>query len=408
MSRRSNSQPLRYTICVVSEGEKTENNFFDKLYRFEKSRNLDLPYTMQTVPPPVDDEEGDKDETGRKRGTLDLKESADLVVDEYKGVPLPMKWVKMGIALAETYNEVWIAFDKDGHPAAKEAFEEFIKARANNKGLNLIFSSRCFEYYMLQHFEFLYHCFEKSECNEKVVRNKGKKTKTVYLGCCTAKAKQGACEGDLNNTAKPPCINGYARKQGYWIESKNDRAFDVVHNIYTGIVNSHNIKWTSLSTEDVAKTVYERNPYLNTYRLTARLMMLGVLEQEDKVSIDKGVSYSYDMEREGNSLVFRNNFPGKMDLGCVSIDIFDELYSEEKFKQVQLGHFVVGDVIDSGGSKIVDMTPYFNKDVQYAIIDFFGRRFLFMIEQEIDKAITKECFHLTSSLGIELVLSGCE
>ena len=179
-------------------------------------------------------------------------------------------------------------------------------------------------------------------------------------------------------------------------------AFDVVHNIYSGIVNSHNIKWTSLSTEDVAKTVYERNPYLNTYRLTARLMMLGVLEQEDKVSIDKGVSYSYDMEREGNSLVFRNNFPGKMDLGCVSIDVFDELYSKEKINQVQLKHIVVNDIVESGDVRIVDMAPYFSKAGQYAIIDFFGKRFLFMLEQEIDKAIIKEYFHLTSSLGIEL------
>lgn len=402
MSRRSNSLPLNYTICVVCEGEKTENNFFDKLYKFEKSCNPELPYTMQTLPPPVDDEDGDKEGTGRKSGTLNLKGSADAVVDEYKGVPLPMKWVKMGIALAGTFNEVWIAFDKDGHPAARDAFDEFVKARAEDKGLNLIFSSRCFEYYMLQHFEFVYHSFEKSECNEKVGRNKGKKTRTVYLGCCTEQAKQGACDGELGNTDNPPCINGYARRQGYWTESKNDKAFDVVHNIYAGIVNSHNIKWTSLSTEDVAKAVYERNPYLNTYRLTARLMMLGVLEQKDKASIDKGASYSYDMEREGNSLVFRNNYPGKMDLKNVSIDLYDELYSEEKFNKVLLGQIVLNDVIESGDVKIMDMTPHFKKDAQYAVIDFFGKRFLFMLEQEIDKAIKKELFHLTSSLGIEL------
>lgn len=402
MSRRSNILPLNYTICVVCEGEKTENNFFDKLYKFEKSCNPELPYTMQTLPPPVDDEDGDKEGTGRKSGTLNLKGSADAVVDEYKGVPLPMKWVKMGIALAGTFNEVWIAFDKDGHPAARDAFDEFVKARTEDKGLNLIFSSRCFEYYMLQHFEFVYHSFEKSECNEKVVRNKGKKTRTVYLGCCTEQAKQGACDGELGNTDNPPCINGYARRQGYWTESKNDKAFDVVHNIYAGIVNSHNIKWTSLSTEDVAKTVYERNPYLNTYRLTARLMMLGVLEQKDKASIDKGASYSYDMEREGNSLVFRNNYPGKMDLKNVSIDLYDELYSEEKFNKVLLGQIVLNDVIESGDVKIMDMTPHFKKEAQYAIIDFFGKRFLFMLEQDIDKSIKKELFHLTSSLGIEL------
>lgn len=402
MSRRSNSLPLRYTICIVSEGEKTENNFFNKLYKIEKSRNPDLPYTLQTVPPPVDDEDGDKDDTGRKSGMLDLKDSADIVVDEYKGIPLPLKWVKKGIALVGTFNEVWIAFDKDGHPAAKEAFEEFLKARANDKRLNLVFSSRCFEYYMLQHFEYLYHGFEKSECNVKVPRNKGKTTKTVYLRCCTDQAKQGACDGDVGNTANPPCINGYARKKGYWLESKNDMALDVVHNIYAGIVNSHKIKWTSLSSEDVAKPVYERNPYLNTYRLTARLMMLGVLEQEDKVSIDKGVSYSYDMEREGNTLVFKNNFPGTMDLGRVGIDVYDKLYSVEKFKQVLLKHTNVGGIIARGDTKTVDMAPFIKSPDQYAIIDFYGKRFLFMAEQETDKAINKELFHLTSSLYIEL------
>jgi hypothetical protein len=402
MARRSNSLPLHYTICVVTEGEKTENNFFDKLYRTEKRLNPELPYTMQTVPPPVDDEDDGEDEPGRASGTLDLKGTAAGIVDEYKGIPLPLKWVKMGIALAGTFNEVWIAFDKDGHPAAKDAFEEFIKARKKDKGLNLIFSSRCFEYYMLQHFEYIYHGFEKSECDEKIKRNKGRKTKTVYLGCCTDHAKNGACDGDLGNTAKPPCINGYARKQGYWTESKNDAAFDAVHNIYAGIVNAHNIKWSSLSTEAVAKAVYERNPYLNTYRLTVRLMQIGVLEHRDKASIDKGGTYSYDMEREGNSLVFRNNYPGKMDLGNVSIDVYDEQYSEEKFSQLRLEHVVLGDVLESGGVKMVDMMPYFNKAGQYAIIDFFGKRFLFMKEPAIDGAIIKENFHLTSSLGIEL------
>jgi hypothetical protein len=357
---------------------------------------------MQTVPPPVDDEDSDKDEVGRNSGTLDLKGSAETDVDEYKGVPLPLKWVKMGIALSGTFNEVWIAFDKDGHPAAKDAFEEFLKARAKDNRLNLVFSSRCFEYYMLQHFEYLYHGFEKSECNEKVSRGKGKKTKTVYLGCCTGKAKQGACDGDLDNTGNPPCINGYARKRGYWLESKNEMAFDVVHNIYAGIVNSHNIKWTSLSSENVTKAVYERNPYLNTYRLTARLMMLGVLELGDKTSIDKGPSYSYDMERVGNTLVFKNNFPGTMNLGGVCVNVYAELYSEEKFKQVLLEHIDLEGIVASGDTKIVDMTPFFESPGQYAIIDFYGKRFLFMAEQEIDKVISKDLFHLTSSLSIEL------
>lgn len=402
MARQSNSLPLHYSICIVSEGEKTENNFFQRLYKEMKTLSPVLPYTVQTVPPPVDEEDGDSDETGRERGVLDLKDATFPIEDMYRGVPLPLKWVKMGISLAGTFNEVWIAFDKDGHPAAKDAFDEFVKARAKDKSLNLIFSSRCFEYYMLQHFEYLYHPFEKSECNVKVARNKGKKTKTVYLECCTPQAKPGACDGDLNNAANSPCINGYARKHGYWEESKNDKAFDVVHNIYAGIVNAHNIKWKNLSSEDVVKAVYERNPYLNTYRLTARLMMLGVLEHGDRASIDKGASYSYDMERERNSLLFKNNYPGNMDLNNVCIDVYDELYSIGKFDQVQIGHHVLGGVITSGGSKAEDITPYFGKAGQYAIINSFGKKFLFMVEPVIDKVMQKENFHLTSSLGIEL------
>ena len=75
----------------------------------------------------------------------------------------------------KVYDEVWVFFDKDGHPKAKEAFEMARITEIDGKKINIAFSSRCFEYYLLLHFEPLYRAFEKSECNGKNY-SKGKST----------------------------------------------------------------------------------------------------------------------------------------------------------------------------------------------------------------------------------------
>ena len=79
----------------------------------------------------------------------------------------PLNWVKGGIDNLKVYDEVWVFFDKDGHPKAKEAFEMARITEIDGKKINIAFSSRCFEYYLLLHFELIYRAFEKSECNGK-------------------------------------------------------------------------------------------------------------------------------------------------------------------------------------------------------------------------------------------------
>lgn len=79
----------------------------------------------------------------------------------------------------KVYDEVWVFFDKDGHPKAKEAFEMARITEIDGKKINIAFSSRCFEYYLLLHFEPLYRAFEKSECNGKNYSKGKRKSKTV-------------------------------------------------------------------------------------------------------------------------------------------------------------------------------------------------------------------------------------
>ena len=109
-----------------------------------------------------------------------------------------------------------------------------------------------------------------------------------------------ACDGDK-------CINGYARKHGYWQNSKNDQTFSVVHNLWLGIFNSHRLKWNSLANITPATEIYERNPYLDTYRLTLRLMGYHSLEHGDSLFRKVGSGQFWILQRKGNTLTFKND-----------------------------------------------------------------------------------------------------
>ena len=64
----------------------------------------------------------------------------------------------------KVYDEVWVFFDKDGHPKAKEAFEMARITEIDGKKINIAFSSRCFEYYLLLHFERKHPEFHNPVC----------------------------------------------------------------------------------------------------------------------------------------------------------------------------------------------------------------------------------------------------
>ena len=284
------------SICIICEGEKTEPYFFEDLIAWMEREHIVRDYQYRIYPIPLKHADVDSDNGGRKTKKRPLENIPD---DSDEPVilrgPIPECWVDSGIAQLANFSEVWVVFDKDEHPHHPKAFEKLRNTRRTKANLNLAFSSRCFETYLLQHFEYNTHTFQKTECNEK------KNGSTRYFNCCLDNAVVGkACDGDK-------CINGYARKHGYWQNSKNDQTFSVVRNLWFGIFNSHRLKWNSLANITPATEIYERNPYLDTYRLTLRLMGYHSLEHGDSLFHKVGSGQFWILQRKGNTLTFKND-----------------------------------------------------------------------------------------------------
>ena len=123
-----------------------------------------------------------------------------------------------------------------------------------------------------------------------------------------------ACNGDR-------CINGYARKHGYWQNSKSGQTFSFVRNLWYGIFNSHRLKWHSLATLPIGIEVYDRNPYLDSYRLTLRLMGYHALEHGDAIYHKVGNGHFHILKRNGNTITFKNESQLNMKIPAGSISI---------------------------------------------------------------------------------------
>lgn len=307
--RKSEHLQPDYSICIICEGEKTEPYFYRDLIAWMEREHWPLDYQYRIYPVPLSLEDSDNDNKGRvsvRRQLENMQTESDEVI--MRG-PMPECWVDSGIAQLDVFSEVWVVFDKDDHPHHPQAFEKVRRERAIHNNLNLAFSSRCFEMYLLQHFEYNTRAFLKSECDEK--RN----GKTRYFNCRLQSAvPDKACNGDR-------CINGYARSQGYWQNSKNGQTFSLVRNLWYGIFNSHRLKWYSLATLPMETEVYQRNPYLDSYRLTLRLLGYHSLEHGDTFYQKVGSGQFHLLKREGNTITFKNESQIKMKISAGSLSI---------------------------------------------------------------------------------------
>lgn len=256
------------SILIICEGRNTEPLFYGSIKDLIIEGHYDIGIDGRCIeirPEPkekdTEEEDAEEDDTkykGSKRKrrqkrilrTIDQEPEADI-----PGVP-PLKWVVAGKKELEdgTYDEVWVVCDNDNHPAREEAFDEANK-EINGKKVNIAYSSIAFEYYILLHFERIYKAFEKSECRQ------GKET----IGCMTEGIT--GCEGDK-------CINGYLRKQEYITDSTKARksVFPIVKDkLETGFENAAWLRYKS-EIEEGDKPIWDRNPYVNTDKLTLRLI----------------------------------------------------------------------------------------------------------------------------------------
>ena len=300
------------SIYIVCEGTKSEPWFLLKFIEHASER-FDLNYTYEIFPTPKRAKKEDVENQEKKtpkpklnkrkssgRKLQDPIHDVDPTPEETPRGGNPLYWVNHGKEKLKSYSEVFVVFDKDGHPKMEDAFEAANKAVEKDRKVTIILSSRSFEYYMLMHFEQLYRAFDKTECGEKVY-GKGGKSHTNYYNCCLSDAIPGkACQGNL-------CINGYARRQGYWTDSKDEKTFLTATNIWRGMQNAEFIRSMALSKNPgVYPDVYKLNPYLDFQLLLARLLELKILRDEKPIHKDCGRKELQVITRSGNNLILTN------------------------------------------------------------------------------------------------------
>lgn len=291
MARKNeDTRHSKFVIRIICEGDKTEPLFFSDLcsVHFRDNEYVDV----KTIPQPfVSEEENDAYNSkrgwhkGKKRKVkISKKDEPEPII--ISGQP-PLKWVLYARQiLSEGVDEAWAVYDKDEHPKHKEAFEEAAK-EIDGKTINIAFSSRSFEYYLLLHFEYLYRSFQQTECGERVDGNKH------IFECGTGKMPDKDCHGAV-------CINGYARTRGYWMETKSGNStFPLVKDkLIKGMINACRLRVESDASTDAP--IYERNPYTNVDKLVGRLIGKYTIPFGTKFNVpESGMDWTIGLSEQG-------------------------------------------------------------------------------------------------------------
>lgn len=104
------------------------------------------------------------------------------------------------------------------------------------------------------------------------------------------------------------CINGYARKKGYWQETKSSEStFPLVKdNLVKGIVNACRLRAESdLKTRE---SIYNRNPYTNVDILVGRLIGKVTIAYGDAfLHKERGCNWSVTLNEDGLTITNHKN-----------------------------------------------------------------------------------------------------
>lgn len=203
------------SILIVCEGTKTEHDYFDFIashisYKkglwdnVEVCDNKTIPKDFPlTAPTELGTRKKKKFTNPNKRIINErnvLKELCQDIygetegIDEYENIrAVPLRYVAQAQLIEEKqkmYDELWAVFDMDGHSHHQQAYERAEKI-VNGKKVQIGFTSRSFEHWLLLHFEKNKTPFSSSEC-----KNDNKKS----LECNSEKG----CRGNI-------CLVGYLR-----------------------------------------------------------------------------------------------------------------------------------------------------------------------------------------------------
>ena len=153
--RKTSGRKPKKRILILCEGEQTEPNYFNGIKQFEHKNLRDIALEV---------------EIGKTEKNTPF-ELVETIVQKQKEQK----------KRRNSYDELWVVFDKDGHPKMNEAFQA-----AKRDDVYVIFSSICFEYWILLHFEKTTRAFTNRDQlldyieSKKYIQNYKKNLADVY------------------------------------------------------------------------------------------------------------------------------------------------------------------------------------------------------------------------------------
>lgn len=202
-------------ILIVCEGTKTEHDYFEYIathisYKkeiwdiVEVCDNETIPQDIPIAPPTELGKRKKRKFVNPNKKKISkksvLKELCKHIYGQEEGIEyyedikaVPLRYVAQAQLIEkeqQMYEELWAVFDKDGHSHHQQAYDK-AEEDVNGKKVQIGFTSRSFEHWLLLHFEKNLTPFSSSECKNE--RNKS-------LGCNS----EHGCKGKT-------CLVGYLR-----------------------------------------------------------------------------------------------------------------------------------------------------------------------------------------------------
>ena len=295
-------QLIRKTMMIVCEGTVTEPKYLSDLLAEVQQKSPEYKIDILPIPPKEELEEEEQSyvrKSGRRRVLLEVEEEPELPVvpQEYRTQPLEYVW-KAREAL-KVYGEAWAVFDRDEHPALDEALTLADKD-VDLKMVNIAFSSRSFEMWLLLHFEASDFPFPKTLCRTRTYKGKKRKKHDEYHLCGEDKGHPLDCKGAL-------CITGYMKENGYLDKDedvKNITFKDVFKdNVHIAIGNALGLRKKVGSRETTS--VDKLDPYTDFDRLVFKLLNIEFDYQwfgTHQIIIDK---IEFDLVDRGDNLILK-------------------------------------------------------------------------------------------------------
>lgn len=219
--RKRNRVSKKPVLFIACEGTSTEFNYFTSWGETEEA--LDKFERVEVYP--------DENENNPQTNPYQLFEIAKKALD------------------SGSANYAWAVFDKDNHPRLPETFND-----ASAAGINIAFSSRSFEEWVLMHFEKNSTFFNATECKNATGRP---------INCGSH---------SVPNCTPINCLTGHIRRSnhisGYSKKSDFDLFTAIHHNTDVALANSAWLRFKAGASVNITQPLlHNLNPYTDVDQL---------------------------------------------------------------------------------------------------------------------------------------------